>query len=92
MDKVLRLERLDSDQSTSEATLKWNHWKATFKNSVDLLPQEGLSKKVILINFLSLKIYRFVSEINEYERPIEILEIQYLKPKNEVYGRHKLTA
>ena len=41
MEKVLRPERLDADPSTATAAREWLHWKATFTNFLDSLPQTG---------------------------------------------------
>ena len=92
MEKVLRPERLDVDPSTPEAAEEWRHWKATFTNFVDSLPLEGLNKRNVLINFVSPKIFRIISEINEYDSALESLETQFVKPRSEVYARHKLAT
>ena len=90
MDKVLRPERLDSDPSSAQATQEWSHWKATFSNFLNSLPQEGLNKRSVLINFVSPQIFSLIAETDNYERAMETLQNQFIKPKNEIYARHKL--
>ena len=92
MDKVLRPERLDTDPSSAEAAQEWSHWKATFTNFLTSLPQENLNKRNVLINYVSPRIFSLIAATENYDRSIEILENQFVKPKNEVYSRHKLAT
>ena len=92
MDKVLRPERLSCDPSEPESAQEWIHWKATFVNFLSTLPQENLNRKGVLINFVSPRNFRYIEDADTYEVALEALEKQFIKPKNEVYARHKLAS
>ena len=92
MEKVLRPERLDADTSTATAAQERLHWKATFTNFLNSLPQDDLNKTNGLINFVSPRIFSLIAEIENFDATIRILKHRFVKPKNEVYARHKLAT
>ena len=92
MEKVLLPERLDADPSTATAAQEWLHWKTTFTNFLDSLPQDNLNKRSVLINFVSPRIFSLIAETENYDATIRILKDRFVKPKNEVYARHKLAS
>ena len=60
MDKVLCLERLETDPSSGEASKEWLHWKRTFDNFLALLPQRDLDKLSVLANYVSPSIFQHI--------------------------------
>ena len=50
MDRLLQLEKLDTDPSSSAASKDWLHWLLTFENFLTVLPREGLDRLLVLTN------------------------------------------
>ena len=92
MKRLLKPERLDCDPSSSTAAQEWSHWLKTFENFLAALPEENLNKLGLLTNFVSPKIYQTISECVTYDSAISVLRSQYIKPKNEVFARHRLAT
>ena len=92
MDRVLKPERFDSDPGTTSATLEWKHWFRTLENFLAALPEEGLDKLGILINYVSPRVYETISECTTYEDAVAVLKNQYVKPLSEVFARHRLAT
>lgn len=92
MDKFLKPSRLDADPSLAISTKEWTHWLKTFENFLASLPQEGLNKFDILINFMSPKIYSYVEDCTTYNQAVECLKSLYIKPTNEIYARYVLST
>ncbi|XP_063872251.1 uncharacterized protein LOC135106827 [Scylla paramamosain] len=92
MERLLRLERFDSDPGVPSASLEWKHLFKTFENFLSALQEEGLDKLGILINFISPKVYETISECNKYTDAISVLKSQYVKVSNEVFARYLLAT
>ena len=92
MKKVLRPERLDADPNTATAAQDCLHWKATFRIFLDFVPQYNLNKRNVLINFVSPRIFSLTAGTENYDAAIRTLKGRFVKPKNEVYARHKLAT
>ena len=90
MERYLKPDRLDVDPNAGDADKQYKHWKKTFDNFLASLPEP--QKLSILINFVSARIYEYISDIDTFEEAIEILEKTYVKPKNEVFARHVLST
>ena len=92
MDKVLRLERLETDPNSSTAATEWQHWKRTFENFLSVLPGERLDKYGVLMNFVSPTVFQYIKESEDYTAAIAILEALFVKPSNKIYARHLLAT
>ncbi|XP_048582652.1 uncharacterized protein LOC125561897 [Nematostella vectensis] len=92
MDKVLRPERLETDPNSSTAQKEWLHWKRTFENFVQVLPQTGLDKLTVLTNFVSPTLFQHIEDCTEYDAAIEALQALYVRPRNEIFARHLLAT
>ena len=92
MDKVLRPERLETDPNSGKASKEWLHWKRTFDNFWAVQPQDDLDKLSVLANFVSPSIFQHIEECTEYETAVGILQVLFVKPRNEVFARHMLAT
>ena len=92
MDKVLRPERLETDPSSNTAAKEWLHWKRTFENFMAVLPQEDLNKLAVLANYVSSSIFQYIEDCTEYDTAIEMLQVVFAKPRNEIFARHLLAT
>ena len=91
MDRLLRPDRFDTEPSTPGATKKWIHWFRTFTNFLQSLAAENQNNKLsLLINYVSPVVFEFISECEQYEDAIKILNDLYDKPKNVIFARHLL--
>ena len=94
MDKFLRPERFDAVPNTSGADKAWTHWKRTFNGfitSIDTTVQT-VNKLDILVNYVSPDVYEYISECNDFESAMVVLESMYNVPKNEIFARHLLAT
>ena len=92
MERALRPERFESVPNTAISAKEFSHWLRTFENFVGVLPQDGLNKLNVLINFLSPSVFDYISECNDYKEAIDLLKGIYIKPVNEVFARHLLSS
>ena len=92
MDKVLRPERLETDPSSNTAAKEWLHWKRTFENFMAVLPQEDLNKLAVLANYVSPSIFQYIEECTEYGTAIEMLQVLFVKPRNEIFAPYLLAT
>ena len=60
-----------------------------FEYYLAVLPQDGLNKLSVLINYLSPQVYDYVSQVTSYVA-VTALKALYMKPTNEVFARHQL--
>ena len=92
MERVLRPDRFDTDPNSSEATREWKHWKTTFSNYLESIADHHPNQLNVLVNYLSPRVYDYISECASYDTAIETLSALYVKPKNEVFARHLLAS
>ena len=92
MDRALRPSRLEVSASSPTAEKEFKHWFATFKHYLSALPQDGLDKLVVLINFVSPDVFEYISDCESFEDASKKLSEVYVKPKNEIYARHVLAT
>ena len=97
MEKYLKPERLDLDPSKREAADTWRYWKMTFNifletvcETQQLTSMTDRLKLKLLINLLSLAIYKHISDIHDYSTAINALEEIFVEPKNSVFCKHLL--
>lgn len=84
--------RFDVDPSSSTASQQWSHWYRTFKNFITVVKAKENEKLDLLINYVSPTVYEYISEYTTFKEAIKILDTLYIKPKNEIFARHKLAT
>ena len=99
MEKYLKPERLELDQSKPEAVDTWRHWKMTLNILLEAIceTQQPTSitdrlKLKLLINLLSPAIFKHISDIQDYATAMNALEEIFVKPKNSVFCKHLLAT
>lgn len=92
MERILRPDRFDADPNSSEASKEWKHWHKTFSNFLESISSHSPNKLDVLANYLSPKVYDYISECTSYDSAINTLTGLYVKPKNEVFARHLLAT
>lgn len=102
MDRLLRPERFATEPSEPESEKRYKHWKITLQNYLATsltTPAEGdgpglvaynQKKLYALHNSVSHTIYELISDNNSYDAAIASLDNVYIKPRSEIYNRHKL--
>ncbi|CAC5404524.1 unnamed protein product [Mytilus coruscus] len=90
MHKYLRPERLDANPDSPTAAKEWFHSKRTFTNLLTSAGEDAPDKLIMLINFVSPRVYEYIGECETYDTAIALLEAVYVRPKNEVLARHLL--
>ena len=89
MDKLLCPERFDAVPNTSGADRAWIHWKRTFNGfitSIDTTAQT-VNKLDILVNYVSPDVFEYITECNDFESAMVVLDSMYNVPKNEIFAR-----
>ena len=101
MDKFLRPHRLDVDPSSVHAANEWRHWFRTFENFMAAVESGGagadgagnaLDKLVMLTNFISPMVFRYISSCSTYQLAIDQLKEVSIKPKSVIFSRHVLLS
>jgi len=105
MDRLLRPKVFETEASDPNAEKLYIHWKMTFQNyletsipavaandeNVEEVAAAAARKRMYaLFNNISADIFELVSECNEYDSAIQVLDTTYIKPTSVVYNRHKL--
>ncbi|XP_063216425.1 uncharacterized protein LOC134527570 [Bacillus rossius redtenbacheri] len=92
MDKYFKPERFEADHTTGKSSSQWNHWKKTFEVFTASIKASESDKLLLLYNHVSHSIYELISECTSYASAIEKLDSLFIKPKNEIFSRHKLMS
>ena len=92
MGKALRPTRFDTLPNTPSSTKEFKHWFRTFEYYLEVLPNEGLDKLKVLINFISPEILEYISDCTSYDSAIETIKSVYIKPPNTIFARHLLAT
>ena len=92
--KCLQPEKLAIDPNAVSAEDDWKFWYKTFTNFVAAMPQgdNAINKLNILTAYLTAPIYKLISEETTYDGAIATLRTLFVKPKHEIYARHKLAT
>ena len=88
----MKPNKFDEDPASSQATAAWRYWKRTFLNFLDSAQVPEPQKLNVLINFVGLRVYEIISEIETYTEAMALLEETYVKPKNTIFARHLLAT
>lgn len=99
MEKYLKPERLDVNPSKLDAADTWRHWKKSFHIFLGAVcgthqptPVMDEHKLSLLINLVSPAIYKYISDISDYESAMNVLEEVFVQPKNIIFCRHLLAT
>ena len=93
MEKFLEPKLFNTEPNTTKADQEWIHWLKTFENFIACVPNVTNEVKLqLLTNHVSHDIYGFISESESYDNALQILNSLYIKPRNEIYARHKLAT
>ncbi|VDI55795.1 Hypothetical predicted protein, partial [Mytilus galloprovincialis] len=63
-------ERLDANPDSPTAAKEWFHWKRTFTNFLTSAGEEAPDKLIMLINFVSPRVYEYIGECETYDTAI----------------------
>ena len=78
--------------NTPSSTKEFKHWFRTFEYYLEVLPNEGLDKLKVLINFVSPETFEYISDCTSYDSPIETIKNVYIKSPNTIFARHLLAT
>ena len=92
MDKALRLTRFDILPNTPSSAKEFKQWFRTFEYYLEVLPNKGLDKLKVLINFVSPEMFEYISDCTSYVSAIEIIKNVYIKPPNTTFAHHFLAT
>ena len=92
--KCLQPEKLSINPNAATAEDKWKFWHKTFTNYNEAMPrgENALNKLNLLTAYLTAPVYKLICEETTYDDAITALENLFVKPKNEIYSRHKLAT
>lgn len=93
MDKFLRPQPLNIDADSASAADEWEMWLANFNAFVDAIDSSLQPDKLALLRaHISCNIFKLIKHIKDYDEAIEVLQARFVKPKSEVYSRHRLAT
>ena len=93
MDKFLRPHTLDIDPESPTAADEWEMWLANFKEFFKAIDSTLKPDKLVLLRaHVSSSIYKLIKASTTFEDAEEILKVRFIKPKSDIYARHKLFA
>ena len=90
MERYLRPERFDTDPQSQNAEVEWLHWKRTLDSFLESVAEHSPNKLNTLINYVSPRIYTYISECTTFDNAVTTLTGLFVKKRNKVYSRHKL--
>jgi hypothetical protein len=91
MDKFLRPHTLDIDPELPTAADEWEMWLANFKEFIKAIDAALNPDKLVLLKaHVSCSIYKLIKDSTTFEDAEEILKARFVKPKSDIYARHKL--
>jgi len=84
----------------SNAASLFKYWIATFKFFLQAVesgqaatgPSERVSRRALLVNFLTPSVYQYIEDCETYEAAVAELKRVYVKTKNDVFARHLLAT
>lgn len=93
MEKFLEPKLFTTEPNSTQAELEWIHWLKTFENFLASISKVTEDAKLqLLINHVSHSIYNLFSDCKTYSEARLLLNALYVKPRNEIYARHKLAT
>ena len=93
MERYLKPDRLDHDTSDSDSTDKWRYWRKMFGGFLIVLQLSSnttlisIKKYTLPLYHVSTLIYRNLSECENYETAVEILEAMFVTKMNTIFAR-----
>lgn len=93
MEQFLKPERFDVDPTCTGAEAKWKHWKQTFSNFIDKIPNVTEANKLpLLCNYVSAAVFLYINDAENYSDAIATLDSLYVVRRNEIFARHCLAS
>ena len=89
MAKNLKPDKLEEDPSSPKAKEEYRYWKRNVE-SFFRAADANINKLDALINFVSPRVYTWISEETTYDAAIAKLESLYIKKKNLIFSRYQL--
>ena len=93
MDKYLKPTELNIDPKSPSAEDEWEMWIEKFEDffsSID--PTLHPNKLTLLKAHMSCSCYKLVKSAGTYDEAKSLLKSRFVKPRNEVYARHRLAS
>ena len=91
MDKFLRPRTLDINPESPDAADEWEMWLANFEEFFKAIdPSLTPDKFILLKSHVSCSTYKLIKNVSTFNDAVEILNSRFIKPKSEIYARHKL--
>ena len=93
MDRFLRPQPLNIDADSASAADEWEMWLANFNAFVAAIDTTLRPDKLALLRaHISCNIFKLIKHIEVYDEAIKVLQARFVKPKSEVYSRHRLAT
>ena len=94
MDRILRPERFDAVPDVLDSDKAWIHWKRTFDSFIASIRaiNQDINKVNVLIIYVSPDVFEYISECDNHESAMQVLESTFVVPKNEIFARYMLAA
>lgn len=93
MEQFLKPERFDVDPTCASAEARWKHWKKTFSNFIEKIPNVTEDNKLpLLCNYVSATVFLYINDAESYNDAIAILDSLYVARRNEIFARHCLAS
>lgn len=99
MEKYLKPERLDLDPNKPDSADTWQHWKRSFHifleaagESQQQTPLTDRLKLNLLINLVSPTIFKHISDVDDYDSAMDVLEGVFVQPRSTIFCRHLLAT
>ena len=99
MDKFYKPTKcFDLEPQSPNVDKEWTHWKRTFSGFISAIERSlgandpPINKLDLLCTYVSSSVYDYISEAQDYDSAITILDTTYVKPKSEIYARHILAT
>ena len=94
MDRILHPEHFDAVPNGSGMDKAWIHWKRTFNGFASSICATNASVNTldVLVNYVSPDVFEYISECNNYESAMQVLESMFVVPKNKLFARHMLAT
>ena len=92
MDRALRPTQFDILPNTPSSAKEFKYWFRAFEYYLEVLPNGGLDKFKVLINFVSPENFEYISDCTSYDSAIEMVKNVYIKPPNTILAHHLLAT
>ena len=92
MERILCPDKLSVEPTAINSEKEYHYWRKTFENFLDECRDKAPNKLRCLTKYVSASVYELISDINSYQKAIELLDSLYIKQKNIIFARHVLAT